>query len=245
VPSPSGPPAGPRPVARPRTPAGRARAASAALEAVYAGRCALVHDGPLQLLVATVLSAQTTDQRVNQVTPRLFDRYRTAQAYADASPADLEPLIRSAGFFRAKSRTLVQLGQALACRHRGEVPQDIDQLTRLPGVGRKTANVVLGVGFGIPGLAVDTHVTRLANLLGLVRTRDPVAIEAQVTAMLPARAWTGFGLRLIEHGRRVCIANRPRCPLCPMAGWCPSSTTVRGRRAVAGVVARRGARPRG
>ncbi len=219
----------PPPTPRPRTAAGRARAAARALRAVHPGRCALRHDGPFQLLVATVLSAQTTDVRVNQVTPHLFARYPTARALAEADSSELEDLIHPTGFFRAKARSLTALGRQLVERHGGQVPADMTALVRLRGVGRKTANVVLGVGFGIPGLAVDTHVTRLATLLGLVTTRDPVLIESAVCRMLPRAEWTGFGLRLIEHGRTVCVANRPRCPLCPMATWCPSSTTRRRR----------------
>ncbi|HUY96862.1 MAG TPA: endonuclease III [Verrucomicrobiae bacterium] len=219
---------------RPRTPAGRARAACRALASAYPGRCALVHDGPLQLLVATVLSAQTTDERVNQVTPGLFARFPSARDLARADVIELEALIRPTGFFRVKARTLVALGLALEQRHQGAVPRHMAELTRLPGVGRKTANVVLGVGFGIPGLAVDTHVIRLTNLLGVVATRDPVAIEQQVCAMLPRSQWTRVGLRLIEHGRRVCIANRPRCSACLLVAWCPGSPLARGRRATSG-----------
>ncbi len=173
--------------------------------------------------MATILSAQTTDERVNQVTPQLFRRMPRAADYAGADLAELEELIHPTGFFRSKARSLVGMGQALMDRFGGEVPRTMEELVLLPGVGRKTANVVLGVGFGIPGFPVDTHVTRLSNLLGLVRTRDPVKIEAQVCRMVPKEEWTGFSLRLIQHGRQVCVARRPRCQLCPMSGWCPSA----------------------
>ncbi len=242
MPSAPGPAAG-APGPRPRTPAGRARVAARVLAATYPGTCALVHADAFQLLVATVLSAQTTDERVNQVTPALFARYGGAAALAGADPQALEAIIRPTGFFRTKARALIRLAGQLVDEHGGTVPGAMAQLTRLPGVGRKTANVVLGVGFGVPGLAVDTHVTRLANLLGLVATRDPVKIEQQVTAMLPPSQWTGFGLRLIEHGRQVCVANRPRCPVCPLQSWCPSSSTRAGP--TAGRRARRGAPPGG
>ena len=185
--------------------------------------CALSHSSPLELLVATILSAQTTDERVNLVTPELFRRMPSAADYAGADLGELEALIHPTGFFRSKARNLVGMGQVLVGRFDGEVPRTMEQLVQLPGVGRKTANVVLGVGFGIPGFPVDTHVTRLANLLGLVRSRDPVKIEAKVCQMVPKEEWTGFSLRLIQHGRQVCVARRPRCALCPLSGWCPSA----------------------
>ena len=203
---------------------------------LYPAVCALTHSSPLELLVATILSAQTTDERVNQVTPQLFARMRTAADYARADLAELEELIRPTGFFHAKARSLVGMGAVLVEEFGGEVPPTLEELVRLPGVGRKTANVVLGVGFGIPGFAVDTHVTRLTNLLGLVRTRDPVLIEAEVCQMVPPDEWTGFSLRLIQHGRQVCIARRPRCALCALSGWCPSAF---------GQVRPPGARPKG
>jgi endonuclease-3 len=200
-----------------------------ALKESYPAVCALSHSNPLELLVATILSAQTTDERVNQVTPQLFRRMRTAAEYAGADQAELEELIHATGFFRSKARSLVGMGQALMERFDGEVPQTMEELVQLPGVGRKTANVVLGVGFGIPGFPVDTHVTRLANLLCLVRTTDPVKIEAKVCRMVPKEEWTGFSLRLIQHGRQVCVARRPRCALCPMSTWCPSAVVSRQR----------------
>ena len=185
--------------------------------------CALSHSSPLELLVATILSAQTTDERVNLVTPELFRRMPSAADYAGADLGELEGLIHPTGFFRSKARNLVGMGQVLVGRFDGEVPRTMEQLVQLPGVGRKTANVVLGVGFGIPGFPVDTHVTRLANLLGLVRSRDPVTIEAEVCQMVPKEEWPGFSLRLIQHGRQVCVARRPRCALCPLSSWCPSA----------------------
>lgn len=195
------------------------------LKATHPAVCALAHSNPLELLVATILSAQTTDERVNQVTPALFARLRTARDYASADPQELEELIHATGFFRAKAKSLMAMGQVLDERFGGAVPGNMDDLVQLPGVGRKTANVVLGVWFGVPGFAVDTHVARLTNLLGLVHSTDPVKIEAEICRLVPREEWTGFSLRLIQHGRLVCIARRPRCEACPMAGWCPSSRT--------------------
>jgi endonuclease-3 len=200
-----------------------------ALKELYPAVCALTHSRPLELLVATILSAQTTDERVNQVTPALFRRMPTPADYAGADLGELEELIHATGFFRAKARSLVGMGRGLEEKFGGEVPRTMDELVQLPGVGRKTANVVLGVGFGIPGFPVDTHVTRLANLLGLVRSRDPVVIEARVCQIVPAAEWTGFSLRLIQHGRQVCVARRPRCFLCPLSSWCPSAAVGPGR----------------
>lgn len=214
---------------QPRSARQRARAAVAELAVLYPASCALHHRDPLQLLVATILSAQTTDERVNVVTPRLFQRCRTASDYASSEPAELEEIIHSTGFFRAKARSLIGMGRVLAEEFGGEVPNSMEQLLRLPGVGRKTANVVLGVGFGVPGFPVDTHVTRLTNRLGIVRTKDPVRIEREVCRMVPRSEWTDFSLRLIAHGRAVCLARGPRCQLCPMESWCPSAVvgTVR------------------
>jgi endonuclease-3 len=205
--------------------ADRAKLAVARLSVAYPeAECALAHDGPLQLLIATILSAQCTDERVNMVTPELFRRYPTAAAFADANPADLEKMIQSTGFFRMKTKAIIGASRALVERHGGEVPPRMEDLVQLPGVGRKTANVVLGVAFGLPGLAVDTHVTRLTRRLGLTRQRDPVKIESEVCAMIPPEAWSDFGLRLILHGRQVCFARKPNCPGCVMNYFCPSST---------------------
>jgi endonuclease-3 len=214
-------------MAGPRTPKGRAREAAARLAIEYPGTtqqlCALDFQNPFQLLVATVLSAQTTDERVNMVTPKVFARYPAPADLGEADPAELEGLIHSTGFFRSKAQSLIGLGRAIDERFGGEVPATMEELVSLPGVGRKTANVELSVGFGLPGLAVDTHVTRLTRLLGLTESTDPVRIESDVTALLPPGEWGSFGLRLILHGRRVCIARRPHCADCVLADFCPSS----------------------
>jgi endonuclease-3 len=214
-------------VVRPRTPRGRARETAARLAGEYPGSaqelCALDFKTPFQLLVATVLSAQTTDEQVNLVTPKVFERYPTPTDLGHADPAELETLIHSTGFFRSKAKSLMGLGAALDQRFRGEVPHTIEELDTLPGVGRKTANVVLSVGFGIPGLPVDTHVTRLTRRLGLTDSSDPVRIESDVDALLPRAEWGAFSLRLILHGRRVCIAQRPRCADCVLVDFCPSA----------------------
>ncbi len=183
--------------------------------------CALRHDSALQLLVATILSAQCTDERVNQVTPRLFSRYRGARDYAEAAPAELEELIRSTGFFRNKAKSIIGLGRALIDEFRGEVPGRMEDLLRLPGVGRKTANVLLGSWFGRPAIPVDTHVARLAGRLELTAERDPVKIESALQGLLPQRDWTFTSHALIWHGRRVCLARRPACSACGIAGDCP------------------------
>ena len=217
----------------PRTPKGRARETAARLAVEYPGRaqdlCALDFTTPFQLLVATVLSAQTTDERVNMVTPKVFARYPSPADLGHAEPDELEGLIHSTGFFRSKARSLIGLGRALDERFAGEVPQAMEDLVTVPGVGRKTANVVRSVGFDLPGLPVDTHVTRLTRLLGLTDSTDPVRIESDVGALLPAREWGALSLRLILHGRRVCVARRPRCAECVLADFCPSSQ-VPGRR---------------
>jgi endonuclease III len=176
-------------------------------------------------LIATILSAQTTDRSVNQVTPTLFARYPTAADLAAADPAAVERLIKPTGFFRVKSRRIIAAARKIVELFGGTVPGTLDELVQVPGIGRKTANVILGVGFGVPGFAVDTHVTRLTNLLKLVATRDPVKIEHQVCSIVPKEEWTGLSLRLILHGRRVCIARRPRCEECILNDFCPSSTT--------------------
>jgi endonuclease-3 len=171
-----------------------------------------------------VLSAQTTDQRVNSVTPELFARYPTPGDLARADPDELEGIIHSTGFFRAKARSLTGLGAQLDARFAGEVPVELEDLVSLPGVGRKTANVIRSVAFGLPGLAVDTHVARLTKLLGLTDSTDPVKIEADVCALVPSRYWGSFGMTLILHGRRVCVARRPRCADCVLGDFCPSSS---------------------
>jgi endonuclease-3 len=179
-------------------------------------------DGPFQLLVVTVLSAQTTDRRVNAVSPALFALYPDARAMAGADREQLERIIGPTGFFRAKSETLRGLSQALVERYDGQVPARLQDLVTLPGVGRKTANVVLGNGFGIPGITVDTHVGRLARRLGWTTETDPVKVEHEIGALFPKRDWTMLSHRLIWHGRRICHARNPACGVCPVARWCPS-----------------------
>jgi endonuclease-3 len=186
--------------------------------------CALAHQSPLELLVATILSAQCTDARVNLVTPALFARCPTAADYAAISAPELERLIQSTGFFRNKAKSLIGLGRALVERHGGEVPDSMEELVALPGVGRKTANVVLGNAFGKnEGIVVDTHVARLARRLGLTREEDPVRIERDLVPLFPRPAWALLAHLLIFHGRRVCRAPRPRCADCRLAAICPSA----------------------
>jgi endonuclease-3 len=201
---------------------GRAGRIARRLEAAYPdATIALRFSTPLELLVATILAAQCTDERVNQVTERLFQTYRTAADYARADPATFEDEIRSTGFFRAKTRAVLGMAQALLDRHDGEVPRTLEALTALPGVGRKTANVVLGNAFGIPGIAVDTHVLRLSGRLGLVRGDDPDRVEAELAGLIPRAGWTRFCHLLQAHGRRVCLARTPACPVCPVLRLCP------------------------
>ena len=177
---------------------------------------------PLELLVATILSAQTTDKLVNQVTPVLFSRYRTAADYASADRAELEKIIQATGFFRAKASSLIGLGQALCDRYGGEVPGKQKDLVTLPGVGRKTANVVLGDAFGVPGITVDTHFGRLARRFGWTTQEDPVKVEQEVGGLFPRKEWTLLSHRLIWHGRRVCHSRRPACGACGIGRLCPS-----------------------
>lgn len=184
--------------------------------------CALHHETPLQLLVATILSAQCTDERVNMVTPALFARYRDAAAFANAVPGELEDEIHSTGFFRQKARSIREACADLVARHGGEVPRTLDELVALRGVGRKTANVVLGNAYGIAsGIVVDTHVARLAHRLGLTHETDPVKIEFALQPLVPAESWTLFSHWLILHGRAVCNARKPRCSDCLLAPHCP------------------------
>ena len=184
--------------------------------------CALQHDGPFQLLVATILSAQCTDERVNMTTPAVFEAYPTPADLAQASIEELENLIRPTGFFRSKAKNLIGMGTGLRDRFGSEVPADIDELTTLPGVGRKTANVVLSVSFGLPGLPVDTHVGRLARRLKLTKQEDPVKVEADLDALVEPEDWGTLSVRLILHGRRVCTARVAHCERCVLAGICPS-----------------------
>jgi endonuclease-3 len=200
----------------------RARKILARLKRAYPdAKIALRFRNPLELLVATILSAQCTDERVNQVTPTLFARYRKAADWAAADPATLEREIHSTGFFKAKTRSIMGMARALVERHRGQVPRTLDELTALPGVGRKTANVVLGNAFGIPALAVDTHVFRVSQRLGLARADDPEQIHDQLCAIVPQVEWTQATHLLITHGRRTCRASKPDCPGCAVRALCP------------------------
>lgn len=182
---------------------------------------ALRFGNPLELLVATILAAQCTDERVNQVTESLFRKYRTASDYASADPLTFEREIRATGFFRAKTRAVLGMARALVERHGSEVPRTMEELTALPGVGRKTANVVLGNAFGIPGIAVDTHVFRVSQRLGLAKSNDPDPLEAQLAQVIPRHQWTRFSHLMQAHGRRVCHARTPACPTCPIRALCP------------------------
>ncbi|MCS7221298.1 MAG: endonuclease III [Anaerolineae bacterium] len=187
-------------------------------------QCALRHSNPLELLVATILSAQCTDERVNQVTLSLFQKYRSAEDYAMANPAELEQDIRPTGFYRNKARHIQGAARVILERFGGEVPQTMDELLQLPGVARKTANVVLGVAFGqAEGIVVDTHVRRLANRLGLTKEQDPDKIERDLMAIIPREHWIDFGHQLIWHGRCICHARKPDCPNCPLNDLCPSA----------------------
>jgi endonuclease-3 len=203
----------------------RVRKITARLEREYPdATCALHHRSALELLVATILSAQSTDARVNMVTPALFDKYKSAADFAAADPQVLEQEIHSTGFFRNKTKSIIGMAQAVVERYGGQVPDTMAQLVELPGVGRKTANVVLGTWFGKnEGVVVDTHVQRLATLLRLTREKDPVKIERDLMAVVPREKWTWFSHTLILHGRRVCIARRPRCEVCVVNRLCPSS----------------------
>lgn len=204
----------------------RARRVNRELASLYPdARIELNFSSPLELLVATILSAQSTDRKVNEVTRVLFTRYRTAADYAAAEQGELEGLIRATGFFRAKAKTVISMGQALCDHFGGEVPDSLEELVTLPGVGRKTANVVLGDAFGTPGIVVDTHLARLARRFGWTAHADPDKIEQDVAALLPRREWTPASHRVIWHGRRVCHARNPACGACGIARWCPSFGT--------------------
>jgi endonuclease-3 len=187
--------------------------------------CELDFTTPLELAVATILSAQCTDVRVNQTTPALFARYRSAADYAAADRAELEELIRPTGFFRNKANSLIGLGQALVEKHGGEIPATLDALVALPGIGRKTANVILGNAFGVPGITVDTHFGRLVRRFGWTTEEDPVKVEHEIGALIPKRDWTMLSHRVIFHGRRVCHARKPACGACTLAPLCPSYGT--------------------
>jgi endonuclease-3 len=195
------------------------------LREAYPAATELAHENPFELLIATILSAQTTDKLVNLATPKLFARYPIAFDLAAADPAEVEAIIKPTGFYRLKARRIIAASRKLVELFGGEVSASMEGLLQIPGIGRKTANVILGAGFNQPGFAVDTHVIRLTNRLKLASTRDPVKIERQVCSMVPPEEWTGLSLRLILHGRRVCIARRPRCEECILNDFCPSSTT--------------------
>lgn len=215
---------------RPRGASSRAHAAAVyqRLRTLYPdAHCELDHRDAWQLLVATILSAQCTDKRVNMVTPRLFAAYPTPAALASARQEDVEEIIRSTGFFRAKARSIIGVAGALVAHHHGRVPSAMDQLVVLPGVGRKTANVVLGNAWGInEGVVVDTHVTRLARRLGLTTEEDPARIEQELMALFPREQWTMLSHLLIWHGRRICDARRPKCAECALANICPAAATA-------------------
>jgi endonuclease III len=203
----------------------RARKIVARLEQAYPdATCALHHGSALELVVATILSAQCTDARVNLVTPHLFAKYTSAQDYAAANPKLLEKEIQSTGFFRNKTRSIIGMAQAVEERHQGQIPDTMEELTQLPGVGRKTANVILGTWFGKnEGVVVDTHVHRISRLFKLTEEDTPEKIERDLMQLIPREQWTWFGHTLIQHGRKVCIARRPRCEECVVNRLCPSS----------------------
>jgi endonuclease-3 len=214
-------------MARPRGAKQRAAEAVRRLAVEYPGTakelCALRHDNPYQLLVATILSAQSTDETVNKVTPAFFERYPSPVDLAHGNPEEVEELIHSSGFFRSKTKSLIGMAHAVEERFGGEVPTDLDDLDSLPGVGRKTGNVVRSVAFGLPGLPVDTHVMRLVRRLKLTNETDPVKIELDLDGIVPPGERGALSLRLILHGRRVCIARKPRCAECILLDVCPSA----------------------
>jgi endonuclease III len=227
----SGPGGSLPPMAAPRTPKGRTREVARRLALEYPEAvCELTHSNPFELLAATILSAQCTDARVNMVTPALFARYPTPEALAGAAPSELEAIVQSTGFYQSKAKNLIGMAQGLVERFDGEVPTALADLVTLPGVGRKTANVVRSVAFDLPGLPVDTHVGRLSRRLALTSHEDPVKVELDLNGYLPAAARGSFSLRLILHGRRVCDARRPRCEACVLEDICPSSTLPRAPR---------------
>src|SRR4051794_13500000 len=211
-------------MARPRGAKARAEETRARLAQEYPGaECALVHENPFQLLVATILSAQTTDEMVNSVTPALFAKYPTPADLAHADPTDVEELVHATGFFRQKTKSIIGMANALEERFDGEVPTELADLVTLPGVGRKTGNVIRSVAFGLPGLPVDTHVLRLTARLKLTRETDPVKVELDLNGIVAPEERGALSLRLILHGRRICIARRPKCAECLLVDICPSA----------------------
>jgi endonuclease-3 len=210
------------------------------LEKTYPdAKCSLDFTNPLELLVATVLSAQCTDERVNQVTKSLFNKYRSARDYASAPLHELEEDIRPTGFFRNKAKSLKSCGTSLVDRFRGQVPRTLDELVTLPGIGRKTANVILGTAFDTPGIVVDTHVSRIAQRLGLTHHQDPVKIEFDLMELIPRPRWTRFSHELIWHGRQICTARNPKCPQCPLLEHCDYGRETLGARGGGDPVARK------
>ena len=208
---------------KPRSPKGRARSLHERLKGEYEAVCELNHENPFQLLVATILSAQCTDVRVNKTTPGVFDRYPDTVALAHANQGELEDLVHPTGFYKSKARNLVKMANQLLDDHEGEVPTDLADLVKLGGVGRKTANVIRSVAFGLPGLPVDTHVGRLARRLGLTEEEDPVKVEMTLNSMIPQNERGEFSLRVILHGRQVCFARNPQCAECFLNDFCPSA----------------------
>lgn len=209
---------------KPRTPAGRAKEIATRLEVLYPkAECELTHSNAYELLAATILSAQCTDVRVNMVTPALFAKYPTPLALAEANPTELETIIRSTGFYQNKAKNLIGMGRNVVDRFASVIPHEMEDLVTLPGVGRKTANVLRSVVFDLPGLAVDTHVGRLSRRLGLTTEEDPVKVERVLNGFIDPPEWGRFGLRLILHGRRVCDAKKPKCGICELEDICPAS----------------------
>jgi len=209
---------------KPRSAASRAKVVAERLAGEFPeARCELDHRNPFELLAATILSAQCTDARVNMVTPALFAEFPTPDDLANADVSRVEQLVKSTGFYASKAKNLIGMARALVERFDGEVPRDLDDLVTLPGVGRKTGNVVRSVAFDLPGLPVDTHVGRLSRRLGITRNTDPVKVELELNEYLPGEKWGSFSLRLILHGRRVCDARKPRCGECTLADICPSA----------------------
>jgi endonuclease III len=205
------------------------RLVTALLAAHPDAHCELRHRSAYQLLVATILSAQCTDKMVNSITPKLFSRYPAVKQLAAADPGELEALIRPTGFYRSKARSLLGMARAVVDRHRGRIPRSMDELVRLPGVGRKTANVILGNAFGVPGMVVDTHVGRIARRLGLTKNEDPEKVERDLMDLVPQQYWTQLSHALIFHGRRICDARKPRCEECPVSAECPYAKRSGGR----------------
>ena len=208
---------------KPRSPNGRAQAVHHRLKFEYEAICELLHSNPFELLVATILSAQCTDVRVNKTTPAVFDRYPTPFELAAAEQGDLERLVYPTGFYKNKAKNLVKMANQLLDNHGGEVPKSLGDLVQLGGVGRKTANVIRSVAFGLPGLPVDTHVGRLARRLGLTQEQDPLKVEIALNSMVPQYERGEFSLRVILHGRQVCFARNPRCDICVLNDFCPAA----------------------